>query len=282
MRVAVVNHPHIEQSKVLAKRVCDILNDCGTTTVCSLFGEAEEAIKSADVAVALGGDGTMIHVAKLAAQTDVPLLGINCGHLGFMAGMEEDDVSDLPRLVSGDYTVDERQMLEVTVYDEKNTVRAQYAALNEVAISRGVTTHVASIYLFDHDKPIAAFAADGLLIATPTGSTAYSLSAGGPIVDPRVECFVATPICPNALTARPMVISVDAELTFRFSPRHDTDRLYLSADGEEGIEIGKTDRVCIRRHDKTARFIRFTQNAFYDTLHEKMIGRVESVQENKK
>ncbi len=282
MRVALVNHPHIEQSKDLAARVCDFLSSAGATTENALFGNAEQAILNADVAVALGGDGTMIHVAKIAAKADVPLLGINCGHLGFMAGMEEDDLSDLTRLMRGDYTLDERQMLDVTVHNRKTGETTQVSALNEVAVSRGVTTHIATLNLFDHDKKIATFSADGLLIATPTGSTAYSLSAGGPIVDPRVACFVATPICPAGLTARPMVISVDADLRLQISPRHAEDQLYLSADGEKGIHVGQEDVISIRRHEKTAKFIRFIPNAFYDTLHEKMIGRLESARNTEK
>ena len=281
MRVAVVNHPHIEQSKELAARVCDILSALGAEPVCTTFGSAEETVLNADAAIALGGDGTMIHVAKIAAEADVPLLGINCGHLGFMAGMEADDLSDLKRLVSGDYAVDERQMLDVLVENDGGEI-ARFSALNEVAVSRGVTTHVASFTLFDHDKKIASYAADGLLVATPTGSTAYSLSAGGPIVDPRVECFLATPICPSVLTARPVVISVDADLTLQIEPRHADDRLYLSPDGEKGIEVGKNDRIHVRRHEKTAKFIRFTPNAFYHTLHVKMLDRTEGAESNKK
>ena len=278
MRVAVVNHPHIEQSNKLAERVCDMLSAAGATTENAVFGNAEQAILHADAAVALGGDGTMIHVAKIAAKADVPLLGINCGHLGFMAGMEADDLSDLKRLVTGDYTVDERQMLDVLVENDREGEIARFSALNEVAVSRGVTTHVASFTLFDHDTKIASYAADGLLVATPTGSTAYSLSAGGPIVDPRVECFVATPICANVLTARPTVISVDADLTLQIKPRHEDERLYLSPDGEKGVEVGQNDRIHVRRHEKTAKFIRFTPNAFYTTLHVKMINRTEGAE----
>jgi len=275
MRIAIVNHPLIPQSQQLQKRVAALLSEYGADTVCATFDDAEQAVKTADIAVALGGDGTMIHVAKLAAQSNVPLLGINCGHLGFMAGMEADDLSDLKRLVVGDYTVDERQMLHVVVENEQNGEIARFSALNEVAVSRGVTTHVAVFTLFDRDRKIATYAADGLLVATPTGSTAYSLSAGGPIVDPRVECFVATPICPNALTARPIVIGVDAALTLKITPRHEKDRLYLSSDGEQGVEVGATDCIRVCRHEKTAKFIRFTPNAFYDTLHAKMIDRTE-------
>ena len=282
MRVAIVNHPHIEQSQELAKRVAALLTEYGADTVCACFDEAETVLSSADVAVALGGDGTMIHVAKLAARSNIPLLGINCGHLGFMAGMESDELSNLKRLVDGQYTVDERQMLEVLVENDEKGEIARFSALNEVAVSRGVMTHVASFTLFDRNKKIASYAADGLLIATPTGSTAYSLSAGGPIVDPRVACFVATPICPNALTDRPIVIGVDAELTMQITPRHEDDRLYLSPDGEQGIEVGRNDRIRVRRHEQTARFIRFTPNAFYDTLHEKMMARTVQVANNEK
>lgn len=275
MRVAVVNHPHVERSKELAARVCDILSAAGATPENVLFSDAENAVTSADVAIALGGDGTMIHVAKIAAEAKVPVLGINCGHRGFMAGMEADDLSDLKRLTDGSFTVEERLLLDVDVRNEEKGEVARFAALNEVAISRGVTTHIASFDLYDRDKKLAAFAADGLLVATPTGSTAYSLSAGGPIVDPRVACFLATPICPSALTARPMVISVDADLTVRLAPRHADDRLHLSTDGNAGIEVGAKDCIHIRRHEKTAKLIRFTPNAFYDTLRSKIIGQLE-------
>ncbi len=272
MRIVLVQHPHIEKSEETAKCVTEILHSCPAETVCVPFEEAKTAIPEADVVIALGGDGTMIHVAKIAAKSNVPLLGINCGNLGFMAGMEADNLSDLPRLISGDYTLDKRRMLDVTVTKENGEV-LHIAALNEVAVSRGIGTHTATFALADNDRNVAAYAADGILVATPTGSTAYSLSAGGPIVDPRVDCFVVTPICPNVLTARPIVIHADADLTLRLAPRHEDDNLYLSADGEPALEVSKNDVIRIRRHEKTADFIRFIPGAFYETLHTKMLDR---------
>lgn len=272
MRIVLVQHPHIEKSEETAKRVTEILCSCPAETVCVPFEEAKNAIPEADVAIALGGDGTMIHVAKIAAQTNVPLLGINCGNLGFMAGMEADNLSDLPRLISGDYTLDKRRMLTVTVTKENGEV-LHIAALNEVAVSRGIGTHTATFTLSDSDRKLATYAADGILVATPTGSTAYSLSAGGPIVDPQVDCFVVTPICPNVLTARPIIIHADADLTLRLSPRHEDDDLYLSADGEPAITVTKADVIRICRHEQTADFIRFTPGAFYETLRTKMLDR---------
>ena len=272
MRIVLVNHPHPEKSEETAKRVTELLRSCPVETECVAFEEAAFAVTNADVVIALGGDGTMIHVAKIAANANVPLLGINCGHLGFMAGMESDNLADLPRLISGEYTLDKRRMLNVTITKENGEV-LEIAALNEVAVSRGIGTHTATFTLVDGERKLATYAADGILVATPTGSTAYSLSAGGPIVDPQVDCFVVTPICPNVLTARPIIIHADADLTLQLSPRHEQDNLYLSADGEPSIAITQNDKIRIRRHEKTADFIRFTPGAFYETLRTKMLDR---------
>ena len=271
MRIVIVHHPHPENSEETARRVVDILNAYPVETACVAFEDAKNAVSEADAVIALGGDGTIIHVAKLAAEADVPVLGINCGHLGFMAGMEANDLSDLPRLIDGDYLVDKRRMLDVTITNENSVIHT--AALNEVAVSRGIGTHTAAFTLVDNDRKIATYAADGILVATPTGSTAYSLSAGGPIVDPKVDCFVVTPICPNVLTARPVVIDADADLTLRLAPRHTDDNLYLSADGEPSIAVTQNDCIRIRRHEKTADFIRFIPGAFYETLRTKMLDR---------
>ena len=273
MRVAVIAGVDGGTIESVSRQVCEQLQGYGAQVIETVLAKADEVLPDVDAVVALGGDGTMMRLAKRAARLDKPLLGVNCGHLGFMAGIESDELSLLHRLVSGDYEIEERRLLEVTAVTEEGT--RSFDALNEAAISRGVTTHMAEFIVRKQDELCATYRADGVIVASPTGSTAYSLSAGGPIVDPQVDCLILTPICPHSLSARPFVLSGDAQLTLSVNPKFATDTVFLSVDGEEGVELTPRDRVCVRRHERSARFIRLKPANFCEILRNKMINRAE-------
>ena len=268
MRIAVISGSDKDEIGAVNRQVCDRLKDDGAEVIEASLSQADDVLPAVDAVVALGGDGTMMRLAKRAARFDKPLLGINCGHLGFLASIESNELSLLSKLVSGDYEIEERRLLKVTAVTANGS--RTFAALNEAAISRGVTTHMAEFTVLKEGETWITYRADGVIVASPTGSTAYSLSAGGPIVDPQVSALILTPICPHSLTARPFVLSGDAELAVSIQPKSEGDTVFLSVDGEEGVELTARDRVIVRRHERSARFIRIKSNNFCEILRKKM------------
>lgn len=273
MRVAVlpkfINQTTDTQSIVSA--VCDELRRLGAE-VCFApdASDAHDALlESADIVLAFGGDGTLIHAAKYAAQFDRAVLGVNCGHLGFMAGLEANELSRLSALISGDYSTQSRMMLEVTLHSADGD-RVVYA-LNEAVISRGSLSRMIGLEVLSDDRPVVSYRADGVIVATPTGSTAYSLSAGGPIIDPSVNCLLLTPICPHSLHARSYIFGEDATLTVK--PQGEERDVFLTVDGEEAIAVSPEDTITVRRSERTARMICIKPTAFYEVLNQKLIDR---------
>ena len=170
---------------------------------------------NADLAIVIGGDGSMLECTRLAAPAGVPVLGINMGRVGYMTELEMDELELLDKVFSGEYTLDTRSMLSVVIKSESGNVKFRAHALNEAVIANGAAARMVDIELYDGDELVTQYRADGLVIATPTGSTAYSLSAGGPIVDPKLSCLCVTPVCPHSLTARPLIFPDTAQLSPR-------------------------------------------------------------------
>lgn len=268
MRVAMISGSDKNEIKAISRQACEELIRCGADVIEASLEQSDDVLPGVDAVVALGGDGTMMRLAKRAARLDKPLLGVNCGHLGFLASIESNELSLLSRLVSGEYEIEPRRLLKVTAVTGEGS--RTFAALNEAAISRGVTTHMAEFTVLKEGETWITYRADGVIVASPTGSTAYSLSAGGPIVDPQVDALILTPICPHSLTARPFVLSGDAELTIVMHPKSEGDTVFLSVDGEEGIELSAKDRVHVRRHEQSVRFIRIKSHNFCEVLRKKM------------
>ncbi len=230
--------------------------------------DAESAVLSCcDMAVVLGGDGSMMHVAKNAAAFAVPVLGVNGGTVGFMAGVEMDQLGRLERLMSGDYKTESRMMLDVTLCRPQEELR--FTALNEAVVSHGNLSRLVQLEVFCDGHSVSTYRADGVIVATPTGSTAYSLSAGGPIVDPSLNCMLLTPICPHAMHTRPYLFSDQSVLTITAH-----SEAYLTVDAEQAVPLTPQDRVVITRHATDARLITLKDNeAFYDILTKKLIDR---------
>ncbi len=232
------------------------------------LAEKEAAIlASCDMAVVLGGDGSMIHIAKNAAAFGVPVLGVNGGNVGFMAGLEMNQLDRLPRLLEGRYKIEPRMMLQVTVTRPHETLT--FTALNEAVVSHGSLSRLIAMEVSSEEKPVTTYRADGVIVATPTGSTAYSLSAGGPVVDPELSCMLLTPICPHAMHTRPLLFSDTVSLTIKAgSPA------YLTVDSEQAVPLSTDDVVTVRRHATDARLISLKEEyAFYDILTQKLIDR---------
>jgi NAD+ kinase len=222
-----------------------------------------------DLLITLGGDGTLLRGARLVAQEQTPVLGVNLGHLGFLTSVALDDLDDaLPALFRGEYWLDIRCTLDVRVTGNNND--ASFIALNDAVLHKGGFARVIRLAVHvgpDHQE-IGTYTADGIILATPTGSTAYSLSAGGPIVVPSLDCILATPICPHTLVVRPLVLPMDMEITV--TPQAGIDEVILTVDGQDGAELHPGDKLIVRRGGTAVRLIRFGGQNFFATLRRKL------------
>lgn len=228
----------------------------------SLYSEA-------DILIVLGGDGTILEAARRAAQRGTPILGINLGRLGYMAELEMGELSLLDKLFEGDYTLEKRAMLRVELLSAGGELRSFSYALNDAVISNGSISRIVDLALSEGGVPVATYRADGLIIATPTGSTAYSMSAGGAIVDPRVSCVCVTPICPHSFIARPLIFSDDAVLEVRNVCAREK-MLYLTVDGRMNFELYRNQTVRITKSNLETNLIRLKACGFYMKLRQKM------------
>ena len=232
------------------------------------YMDLSEAAAQADAIIVLGGDGTILRIATLAAQYGTPMLGVNLGHVGFMTELEPGEIELISKLFTGEYTIDDRMMLAVEVTREGKQVFVD-TALNEVMISKNQPFHIIRMELWSDGELVTDFKGDGLIIATPTGTTAYSHSAGGPIIEPTAENIAVTPVCPFTIGAKPLVFSPHRSLTVRTSGV-DGGVSCVSADGKSGFEMHPGDLMVIRRAPNPARLIRVKHRNFYQVLRHKL------------
>jgi len=236
-----------------------------------LPGAPELRLEHIDLLITLGGDGTLLRGARMVAPLGVPVLGINLGHLGFLTSVSQPECSDyLAALFAGEYWIDERFTLEVVVVAENGVAGAPFIALNDAVLHKGGFARVVrlAVHVGPDDQEVATYTADGIIISTPTGSTAYSLSAGGPIVAPSVECILATPICPHTLVVRPLVLPTDVQVTV--SALTPVEGLILTVDGQDGAELRPGARLLLRRGEARVRLVRFPGQNFFGTLRRKL------------
>lgn len=234
------------------------------------FDEMVNLISGYDIAIAVGGDGTTLKVAKAAAICSKLALGINAGRLGFMSGIEGDELHLLSTLKYSDYQIDNRLMLNACV--ELDGVVHNYPCLNDAVISRGDIARLIDISVSTEDRFVTNTRADGMIVATPTGSTAYSMAAGGPVVSPETDCFVVTPISPHSLINRSIIFATDKEL--RLTVNNDKGNIaYLSIDGDNSIKLKNGATITITKSEYTARLIKIKPENFYEILSKKIIER---------
>ena len=233
------------------------------------FMPVEKLYDEAETVIALGGDGTIMDCAKRTATRRKPVLGINLGHLGYMAELEMSELEALSRIVNGDFEIDRRAMINVEVFSAKGNKKMSSFALNDAVISNGSVARIIDLELLEAGTPITSYRADGLIVSTPTGSTAYSMSAGGAIADPRVECLCVTPICPHSLTARPIIFPDSAVIEVKNICVREKS-LYLTLDGRLNFELYREDVVRITKSELSAQLIRMKERSFYDRLRQKM------------
>ncbi len=230
-----------------------------------VYKSPEELYAEAELVIVLGGDGAMLDASRRISGHGTPMIGINMGRVGYMTELEMDELDMLPRVFEGKYRIDERTMLEAEVISAKSVKKFMGTALNEATITNGQAARIVDLQLSDGEELVYTYRADGLIISTPTGSTAYSLSAGGPIVDPKLACFCVTPICPHTFSARPLVFPDTAELKIKnICVREKV--LQLTLDGRVTYDLYFGDVVSVRRAASSVRLIRIKEQSFYSKI----------------
>ncbi len=233
-----------------------------------VFVKSDDFIKKSDIVISVGGDGTMLRAARLAAKEKKNILGVNAGRLAYLCGLDSDELHLLSCLKNGAFTVQKRMMLSAEVYNEGKKVFSAHC-LNDAVFSRGTDLRLIDLSVKTGGRDIADYLADGAIFATPTGSTAYSMSAGGPIVEPTLDAILLTPICPHSLAVRPYIFSGESEFEICVKDE-DAKAVFLSCDGGEPVNLTKNDTVKIKKSEMSASFISIKTDNFIDVLNKKL------------
>ena len=274
--------PSLTQPNAMAAalHVADVLESSGVSTVfCPLYEEKEMPVlegvvwstveaetASADVLVVFGGDGALLRAARMVADAEIPVASVNLGHLGFMTDLGPGDTGEFRRLADRDFSVSERMMLEVKLFRD-GVCLLEDVVLNDVEVKG--QARVIALEISGDDAVMLRYTGDGVIVATPTGSTAYSMAAGGPIVEPDTQAIIVTPICPHMLAARSFVLYPGRTVRVRISGERKNPAA-ISCDGNDGVDLLPEDVIEIRRSEKITRLIRFSDRSFYSTVYEKL------------
>ncbi len=222
-----------------------------------------------DVVIVVGGDGTFLRVSRELAHMDLPMLGVNMGHKGFLAEIEVPELEHyLELLIQGDYLLGERMMLQADVFRDGQPYKS-FISLNDVIISRGPFSRIIRLNTYVNDDFLECYPGDGMIIASPTGSTGYSLSAGGPILNPMLKALVITPICPHLLYQRSVVVHMEDLVTVNVATKQ--GEVFLTFDGQEGFALQYQDVIKVQKASCVTRVVNFRGNNFYKLLHDKLM-----------
>lgn len=231
------------------------------------FSRLDRELPTASMVICFGGDGTILHMAKAATRSGVPVLGVNIGTMGFMAELESTELQELSRIAAGDYVIDERMMLDVTVHRDRDIIFHDIC-LNDAAITKGAVARIVHLKVDCDGIQALECGGDGVIVATPTGSTAYSLSAGGPIVEPEANNILITPVCAHDVASRCIVVSEQRVVTVGLT-RNARRNAFLSVDGGKATKINMGDVITIRRSKLSTKLIRLKSRSFFDVVNMK-------------
>ena len=264
-------------SRACTFAVARVMEKCGITAVMPeamqrefpirsvLFQPKEQGLKNSDFIIAIGGDGTILHIAQDAVRYDVPVLGINAGRVGFLATIEREETELIAKIDSGDYQIENRMLIEASVGTENCW------AVNDIVLTRGEYSRIVDIDILCDGNPLYSLRGDGVILSTPTGSTAYAMSAGGPVVDPSIQSISLSPICPYSLFSRTILFAPERKLTLCAKHVNNDSDLILSADGSLGIKVPIGKDIQVQRSQKVFRLIRFAGKGFYEVLNQKLM-----------
>ena len=225
---------------------------------------------NSDLLIAIGGDGTLLRTIRMSSQREIPILGVHMGYLGFLTEVMEDEVySALEAIMKGDYLKEERTMFNAALFREDQEITSQ-DVLNDVVINKSALARIIDIDVWTNSTFITCYRADGLIVSTPTGSTAYNLATGGPIVHPEVEAIILTPICPHVLSNRSIVLPDFQEVVIIVKSGKSSDNIYLTLDGQKGYYLQAGDKLVVKRGERKAVMLRFPQRNYFEILRTKL------------
>lgn len=286
MKIVLTPNPYRDRNFLHVEQAVEVLQASGIETkVCLPFDvdknyelpqkfklyDLNREIKNADMLICFGGDGTILHSSKIATRHHVPILGVNMGTMGFMAELEAGELSLLSKIATGDYRIEKRMMLRVTVHNDGNELFNE-TALNDAAITKGAVARVIQMSVECDGVEAINCSGDGILISTPTGSTAYSMSAGGPIVEPQAQNIILTPICAHAFQAKGIVTAPWRTITVKLG-KLGRRNAFLSVDGGRAFRLNVGDTVTVRRAEQETRLVRLKDTSFFEILNNKFYDR---------
>ena len=255
----------------LRKKICGCVADVQIMPLPEM-GADLQMYAGTDLLVVFGGDGTIIDVARVTASMNIPIVGVNFGHIGYMAGIEAADADGILQVIRGDFEIQRRMMLDVSIMRDGEKLTPTHPALNDVVLSNGPIPRLLNFDMYCSGRFSQSLRSDGIVIATPTGSSAYSMSAGGPVLDPMMFCICATPICCHNLNSRPIIYRENAVLEIR-NMRCRKNSIYLSVDGKEVIEICDGDVIRISKSAYTVPLVWPGKKNFVEVLNSKLSGK---------
>lgn len=270
-----------ENAPLVTKELVDVLSDLDckvyldeslSSSFCDegiYFASDESIISQVDMVISVGGDGSFINAAKIATKYKKPIICVNAGKLAYLACLERDELSLLENVIKGEYKTEKRMMLQVSIVDKNGEIIYHSNCINDAVVSRSGSIRIMKLSVVCDDTPLIEYMSDGAIVSTPTGSTAYSLSAGGPIVDPCVESILLTPVCSHSVLSRSIVLGGSSILQLF----HDNSgEAILSCDGQSAQVIPEGAKVIVKRSEHSATFIKIKQDTFIDILNKKISG----------
>lgn len=281
-KVIMTPNPYRDKDFATVRRASQILSEAGIEVRLCLpfevdrsydlpkdlkFSRLDRELHDADLIICFGGDGTILHMSKTATRAGIPILGVNIGTMGFMAELESTELEQLKRLATGEFTIDKRMMLDVTVFRDRDIIFHDIC-LNDVVVTKGAVARIVHLAVECDGVEAMECGGDGVIVATPTGSTAYSLSAGGPIVEPAAHSILVTPICAHDVGSRCMVASDQRIITVRLT-RNARRNAYLSVDGGKSVRLNMGDVTKIKKSNLETSLVRLKDRSFYDVVNQK-------------
>mgnify|MGYP000106115276 FL=1 len=271
--VAVMINPRKPDAQKALKDVIGLVKKTGMTAMEAVYPDDPETIADADMLIVMGGDGTILQAARHVSRMETPILGVNMGRLGFLTEIGLSDIKDaLARIKEGAYDLDRRMMLKTVIEEDGKPPVLCDHALNDAVLTHADIARIIHIETIANDKLVGVYPADGMLVSTPTGSTAYSLSAGGPVIDPVLRCLLLTPVCAHTLSARPIVLSAGDRIQMRVVKGN--ERCLLTVDGQKTYPVEPGARVCVCVGSRDAVFIRFEKRNFFSLMQRKLSERL--------
>jgi len=236
---------------------------------CVSVADNDDVFASSELVIVMGGDGSIIDASRRSASLEIPVVGINFGRLGFLAELDGDETDLLTEILEGKFETEERMMLDVTVKRGTEEIKLPYPCLNDIVLSNGPVSRISTFDLYCDGASIAKYSADGVIISTPTGSSAYSMSAGGPLIYQTMECILATPVCPHSFTLRPVIFTGGSVLEIKNAVCRENS-MYITIDGREHTEIFEGDTVHIKKSEKKTKLVRVKDGGLVSVLRRKL------------